>query len=49
LPNNSYPENSFLEELNKEKNINKMWDRISNKYIAYYSTVTGNDDGYFLT
>ena len=43
LSSKNYPKNSFLEELNKQENINKMWDKIEDKYISYYSTVTWND------
>jgi len=35
-----YPINSFLEELNKEENIDKIWDKIDTKFISYYSTYT---------
>jgi len=40
---NNHPKNSFLEELNKEKNINKIFDRIKWKYISYYSNITWNN------
>jgi len=40
IEKDNHPKNSFLEELNKEENINKMWDKISGDYISYYSTVT---------
>ncbi|NDK09030.1 hypothetical protein EOM39_07380, partial [Candidatus Gracilibacteria bacterium] len=43
IKNDNYPKNSFLEELNKTENIKKMFSKIDNKYIAYYSDVTGND------
>jgi len=35
----NYPKNSFLEELNKRENINKIFDKVDN-YTSYYSTVT---------
>lgn len=40
----NYPQNSFLEELNKKENIEKMFDKIDNKYISYYSIITWNKD-----
>ncbi|MDD3646141.1 MAG: hypothetical protein PHH06_01905 [Candidatus Gracilibacteria bacterium] len=43
LDNKYYPTNNFLEELNKTENINKMWDKITDKYTSYYSMVTGNE------
>ena len=44
LTKQNYPKNSYLEELNKEENINKMWDKITDKYISYYSTQTWNHE-----
>lgn len=43
LDNTYYPKNSFLEELNKEENINKIWDKVDDKFISYYSTITWNN------
>jgi hypothetical protein len=40
LNNNHYPRNSFLEELNQTKNINKMFDKIEKKYLLFYSDKT---------
>lgn len=42
LNNNVYPQNSFLEELNMEENIWKMFNNISWKYTLYYSNKTWN-------
>lgn len=42
VPAANYPKNSFLEELNKTENINKMFNKLDKKYISYYSTITGN-------
>ncbi|MDD3303215.1 MAG: hypothetical protein PHN31_06685, partial [Candidatus Gracilibacteria bacterium] len=39
----NYPKNSFLEELNKSENIKKMFKKIDNSYVSYYSTITGTD------
>ncbi|NDK07825.1 hypothetical protein EOM39_01105, partial [Candidatus Gracilibacteria bacterium] len=39
----NYPQNSFLEELNKKENIDKMMKKIEKKYISYYSKITGNN------
>jgi len=39
----NYPKNSFLEELNKRENINKIFNKVSWKYISYYSNVTWNN------
>jgi hypothetical protein len=36
----NYPQNSFLEELNKKENIEKMFEKIKKKYFLYYSTIT---------
>lgn len=44
VDNHYHPTNSFLEELNSRKNINKMFDNISWKYSLYYSNITGNKD-----
>lgn len=43
IPIKSYPKNSFLEELNKEENINKIWDKIEWGFTSYYSTITWNN------
>jgi hypothetical protein len=32
-----------LEELNKTENINKMFEKIEDKYSMYYSIITSND------
>jgi len=40
LENNLYPKNSFLEELNLEKNINIMFSNIIGTYTSYYSKQT---------
>ena len=39
----NYPKNSFLEELNKSENIKKMFKKIDNSYVSYYSTITWTD------
>lgn len=39
----NYPQNSFLEELNKKENIEKMFKKIEKKYFLYYSTITWNN------
>lgn len=44
VPSENYPSNSFLEELNKKKNIEKMFDKIEGEYLLYYSTITWNKD-----
>lgn len=44
LDNKTHPQNSFLEELNKKENIDKMFSNISWKYILYYSDITWKTD-----
>ena len=44
MDNENHPRNSFLEELNKQENINKMFNKIEKKFISYYSKVTWNLD-----
>lgn len=39
----SYPLNWFLEELNQQMLIDRMFAKIDNKYYSYYSKVTWND------
>ncbi|MDD2870779.1 MAG: hypothetical protein PHS49_02215 [Candidatus Gracilibacteria bacterium] len=43
MDKNIYPQNSFLEELNKKSSINNMFGNISGKYTMYYSDITGNE------
>jgi len=43
LKQKNHPVNSFLEELNSEKNIKKMLSNISWKYTSYYSSLTWNN------
>jgi len=38
----NYPKNSFLEDLNKQQNINKIFSKVEWRYISYYSNITGN-------
>jgi hypothetical protein len=40
VPFENYPKNNFLEELNKKENIEKIFKKIDNKYISYYSMIT---------
>ncbi len=40
----NHPQNSFLEELNKKENIEKMFKNILGKYSLYYSEVTWKND-----
>lgn len=40
----NYPKNSFLEELNLSENIEKMWEKIDDKYYMYYTELTWNKD-----
>ncbi|MDP2090822.1 MAG: hypothetical protein Q8K30_04460 [Candidatus Gracilibacteria bacterium] len=42
IPNTAYPVNSFLEELNKQENIDKMYSNIIKTHTLYYSTLTSN-------
>lgn len=44
LSKNNHPQNSFLEELNRPENIEKMFLNISWKFSLYYSEVTWNKD-----
>ena len=39
IKKSNYPKNSFLEELNRKENINKIWDKVG-IYISYYSLKT---------
>ncbi|MBT3853604.1 hypothetical protein HOF65_06650 [bacterium] len=40
LNNNVHPVNNFLEELNREENIDKMFSNIDKEYNLYYSSLT---------
>ena len=42
ISNYFHPWNSFLEELNKIENINKIWNKIEKTYTIYYSNVIWN-------
>ncbi|MFK7779970.1 MAG: hypothetical protein QM490_02385 [Candidatus Gracilibacteria bacterium] len=44
ISKDNHTQNSFLEELNIGKNIDKMFSNISGNYVSYYSTLTGNKD-----
>jgi len=38
----NHPKNKFLENLNKKSNIDKIWGKITNSYISYYTNITWN-------
>lgn len=46
FPASVHPQNSFLEELNKTENINKMWSKIEKMYVEYYSLLTWISEGW---
>ena len=48
LNNNVHPVNNFLEELNREENIDKMFSNIDKEYNLYYSSLTWNDNKWFI-
>jgi hypothetical protein len=40
LEREEHPRNTFLEDLNKKKNIDKIWEKVKGSYTSYYSLQT---------